>query len=381
VTGRAPRRTRGDARSDRPADELMDTLADGPTEEHPGEPAGRPPRSRGRRARRVLLTAVGMLCSLVLLAAGGLYVLSDRLAGNVERIPGVFAGLDPAQRPPKPAGLAGRAETFLLAGRDSRSPEPSGGAGFSPGGQRSDVLMLVRVNAARTEAVVVSIPRDSWVPIPGRGMAKINAAYAFGGPGLAVETVEALTGIRVDHFATVDFAGFEAVVDAVGGIEVTLARATAFGDISFHAGVNHLDGRRALAYVRQRDGLPRGDLDRVRRQQSALRALLTRVASTDLLGDPLRLYDLLDAVTRWVEVDDTMSNGDLRSLALDLRHLRGPNVTFLTSPVARTGWAGNQSVVYLDPERGPRLWQALDHDRIRSYLADNGADVLGGSPP
>ncbi|OLF08606.1 hypothetical protein BU204_34155 [Actinophytocola xanthii] len=326
-----------------------------------------------------MLVAVGMLGALVLLAAGGLYVLSDRLAGNVERIPAVFAPLDPRERPPKPAGLAGRATTFLLAGTDSLAPEPSTGSG--PGARRSDVLMLVRVNAARTEAVVVSIPRDSWVEIPGHGMAKINAAYAYGGPSLAIRTVEALTQVRVDHFATVDFAGFEAVVDAVGGIDVAVAQDTAFGDIPFHAGVNHLDGRRALAYVRQREGLPRGDLDRVLRQQSALRALLARAGSAELLSEPMRLFDLLDAVSGWVAVDDTLSNGDLRSLALDLRHLRGPNVTFLTAPVTRTGRAGDQSVVYLDEQRGTRLWQALDHDRIPSYLADNAADLLDGSPP
>jgi LCP family protein required for cell wall assembly len=358
-------------------DELMDDLADEPTPESP---------RRRRRWRRVLVVTVGLLFSLVLLAAGGLYVISDRLAGNVERIPSVFTPLDPAERPTKPPGVAGEAETFLLAGSDSLSDEPTTGSDAhgaqpEPGAQRSDVIMLVRVNAARTAAVVVSIPRDSWVAVPGHGMAKVNAAYAYGGPTLLVRTAEALTKVRVDHFATIDFAGFRAMVDAVGGIDVTVAERTTFGETAFEPGHNHLDGQRALAYVRQRTGLPEGDLSRVQRQQNALRALLTKAVSSGMLRNPARLYDLLDAVSRSVGVDDTLSNGDLRSLAYELRNLRTGAVTFLTSPVAGLGREGEQSVVYLDRQRAARLWHALDHDRINDYLKDNGGDMLSGNPP
>jgi LCP family protein required for cell wall assembly len=358
-------------------DELMDELADKP------EPA-RPPR--GRRWRRVLVATVVMLFALLLAAAGALYVVSDRLADNVTRIPHVFVSLDPATRPAKPPGPAGAAETFLLAGSDSLAAEPTTGSAahgrpLEPGGQRSDAIMLVRVNAARTAAVVVSIPRDSWVDIPGHGMAKINAAYSYCGPTLLVRAVEKLTNVRVDHFATIDFAGFRSMVDAVGGIDVTVAERTTFGDIVFQPGANHLDGRHALAYVRQRHGLPQGDLSRVQRQQSALRALLNKAVSGGLLDSPVRLYHLLDAVTRSVGVDDTLSNGDLRALAFGLRNLRARTVTFLTSPVAGLGREGKQSVVYLDARRGPKLWHALDNDRIRDYLRENGGDVLGGSPP
>ncbi len=364
---------------DRDADAaaVLDEFAD--------EPAPESPRRR-RRWRRALVVTVVMLFSLVLLAAGGLYLISERLAGNVARIPSVFTDLDPAQRPAKPPGPAGEAETFLLAGSDSLAGEPTTGSAAhgaepEPGAQRSDVIMLVRVNAARTAAVVASIPRDSWVAVPGHGMAKINAAYAYGGPTLLVRTVEALTNVRVDHFATIDFAGFRAMVDAVRGIDVTVAERTTFGDIVFEPGRNHLDGQRALAYVRQRKGLPEGDLSRVQRQQNALRALLAKAASSGMLSSPARLYDLLDAVTRSVGVDDTLTNDDLRSLAYGLRNLATGAVTFLTSPVAGLGREGAQSVVYLDQQRAARLWQALDHDRIDDYLEDNGGDVLGGNPP
>jgi LCP family protein required for cell wall assembly len=376
-TPKKPETPETPAEPDADAAGLMDDLAD--------EPAPESPRRR-RRWRRVLVVTVVMLFSLVLLAAGGLYFLSDRLAGNVVRIPSVFVGLDPAERPAKPSGPAGQAETFLLAGSDSLAEEPTTGSdardpAFEPGAQRSDVIMLVRVNAARTAAVIVSIPRDSWVPVPGHGMAKVNAAYSYGGPPLLVRTVEAMTDVRVDHFATIDFAGFRAMVDAVGGIDVTVPERTTFGEIVFEPGPNHLDGQRALAYVRQRAGLPEGDLSRVQRQQNALRALLTKAVSGGLLSNPGRLYDLLDAVSRSVGVDDTLSNDGLRALAFGLRNLNTSSVTFLTSPVAGLGREGAQSVVHLDPRRSALLWHALDHDRIAEYLRDNAGDVLGGSPP
>ena len=138
--------------------------------------------------------------------------------------------------------------------------------------------MIARLAEDGQSAAVVSIPRDSWVDIPGHGKNKINAAYAFGGPSLLIRTVENLTELHVDHFAVIDFAGFQAVVDSVGGIDVGISAATSNEGVHFHQGVNHLDGTQALAYVRQRYGLVDGDLDRAQRQQNAMRAVLTKVA-------------------------------------------------------------------------------------------------------
>ena len=330
---------------------------------------------RRRRWRGVLVICGIVVLALAGTAVAGVYVLSERLAGNVERIPSVFTPLDPDQRPPRPPEPS---LTFLLAGSDSRSDEPTTGAGaarYVPGAQRSDTMMLVRLDPSRTRASVVSFPRDSWVPVPGHGLAKINAAFSYGGPTLMVRTVEALTGIRIDHFAAIDFAGFRTMVDAVGGIDVVVERATSHGDVRFDAGTNHLDGRQALLYVRQRHGLPRGDLDRVRRQQNALRAWLTKASS---LSDPLSVNRTLDALTTSVSVDDTLDNGALRSLAVRLRQLS--SVTFLTAPVAGLGREGAQSVVYLDHARCARLWQAVGADDVDAYARENAGDVLGGSP-
>lgn len=343
-------------------------------------PDGLPPRKERRRGRRILIGLAVVLLLLLGAAGATMFVLTERLGNNVTRVPDAFHGLDAEARPP-----VNDAVTFLLVGTDSRSDEPTTGAdappGVDPGSQRSDVLMLARIDQARTGASVVSIPRDSWVDIPDHGINKINAAYAFGGPPLLIQTVEKLTNIRVDHFAVIDFAGFQAMVDTVGGIDVNVAKATSHDGVQFRQGTNHLGGVQALAYVRQRYELPRGDIDRAQRQQNALRALLEKAVSSGLLADPVRLYRLLDAVSRSVSIDDTLSNGGMRELGIEMRGLRPSGVTFLGAPVRGLGREGAQSVVYLDDARSAELWDALTSDSIEGYAQRNRADSLSDSPP
>jgi LCP family protein required for cell wall assembly len=241
--------------------------------------------------------------------------------------------------------------------------------------------MLVRLDKDRSKATVVSLPRDSWVTVPGFGKEKVNAAYSFGGPSLLIQTVEALTHIRVDHFGVIDFAGFQSMIDLVGGIDVTVDAATTASGVSFHEGVNHLNGQQALSYVRQRKGLPRGDLDRVQRHQNALRALVTKIASGTTLSRPADSYRLFDTLARWVRVDDTFTNNGLRSFVFGLRDLRPTQVTFLTAPVAGLGREGSQSVVYLEPDLGNALWRALGTGQIDSYVVRYPEGVLGVSSP
>jgi LCP family protein required for cell wall assembly len=319
----------------------------------------------------------GLLILAVLsLSAAVFFLVTESISDNVERVPDVFGPIDPATRP----APSGKSLTFLLVGTDSRSAEPTtgtAGAGADPGSQRSDVLMLARLNPGRTAATVASIPRDTWVDIPGHGPNKINSAFALGGPSLLVQTVENLTNIRVDHFAVIDFAGFRSIVDAVGGIDVALDVATSNDGVFFPSGVNHLDGERALAYVRQRIGLPDGDLDRAQRQQNALRALVSQVAEQGTLSSPAGTLSLLDAASMAVSVDDTLSNGGLRALASDLNGLGPDDITFLSAPVAGLGRIGRQSVVYLDNRRAQKLWAALATDTTSIYADQNPADVLG----
>ena len=268
------------------------------------------PAPTARNGRRVGVIIVALVLTLVAVGWAVISQLSQAVGNNIPRVSGVFGSLPANERPAEQA-----ATTFLIVGTDSRSPEPTTGtdaaAGVNPGSVRSDVIMLASMAADRSSAAVVSIPRDSWVPIPGHGQNKINAAYAFGGPSLLTQTVEQLTAVRVNHFAVVDFAGFQALVDSVGGIDVQVAQTTSDRGVTFRQGMNHLNGADALVYVRQRHGLPNGDLDRAHREQNALKGWLTKAVASGALSNPVETYRLLDAMKESVSVDDTLSNNGL----------------------------------------------------------------------
>jgi anionic cell wall polymer biosynthesis LytR-Cps2A-Psr (LCP) family protein len=314
-----------------------------------GEPA--PPR---RRRSTLVKVFVGMAIAVVVIVAGtaGAAVYLANKLDNVQRIDDVFTALPESERPGKaPAGAD--AMNILLVGSDVRAEGQTTGSAGTPTGtaERSDAIMLVHLPAERKDAYVVSLPRDLWVAIPGHADAKINAAYAYGGPTLLVRTIEKLTDVQIDHYAQVDFAGFESMTDAVGGVDVR--------------GAGHLDGKAALKYVRERKALAGGDFDRIKRQHAFLRALMAK--STGKSTGPGAFTDLLDAATRSVSVDDGMSPGDLRSLALSLRGLRGGDVHFRTAPHRGTGMVGDQSVVVLDPVADRKLWTALRNDAMGTW--------------
>jgi LCP family protein required for cell wall assembly len=350
-----------------------------PPDEPQTGPAVPPQReARRRSALRHALVGTGALALvLAALLAGGFFLLENRYGGNIDRVSNVFAGLD--NRPAPATAVQSAAEkpvTFLLMGSDTRAHPTSG---TIPDG-RSDVIMLVRFAGDRTHAQVVSIPRDSWVDIPGHGVNKINASYAFGGPSLLIETVEQLTGVRVDHFVTIDFDGISKVTDALGGVDVTVAQTTTNPPYTFQAGVNHLDGAEALMYLRQRYGLPGGDFDRERRHQEYLRSMFHKLFSAQTFSDPSKLDAALRAVTGSVTVDDTLSNSALLSLGLSMRNVTPENVQYLTAPVLGTGREGKASVVYLDMTKGARLWGYLKTDSLGENIGEFGAQQLTATP-
>jgi LCP family protein required for cell wall assembly len=340
------------------------------------------PRSKRVWLRRTLIT-VGVL-GLVLAVAvgGGLWFLSNRYAGNISRVGQVFDGLDEQSRPAaaSPTGTEAAAGgdpiTFLLVGSDTR-------AEIAPGDlpdARSDAIMIARFSADRAHAQVVSIPRDSWVDIPGHGKNKINAAYAFGGPTLLIQTVEQLTGVRIDHYAAIDFAGLIQVTDDLGGVDVVLPATTSNGPYTFNAGPNHLDGDQARWYVGQRHGLPGGDFDRVKRQQNYLRAMFTKLFSQDVFTSPGKLDASLRAVTSAAAVDDSLGNGELLKMAYSLRGLRPADVQFFTAPVLGTGTEGAASVVYLDSNTGKRMWGYLQTDSLGQNASEFSEEALPALP-
>jgi LCP family protein required for cell wall assembly len=338
-----------------------------------------PTPSRRLTLRRATISLAVLGAVVALLVGGSLWFLTDRYAGNVDRVSDVFASLDESARPAPatPAQQAGEQPvTFLLVGSDTRATAEEGIAA----GGRSDAIMIARFSADRQHAQLISVPRDSWVDIPGHGMAKVNAAYAYGGPALLIQTVEQLTDVRIDHYVAIDFEGLIQVTDDLGGVDVVVAETTSNGPYTFPAGVNHLNGDQARWYLGQRYGLPGGDFDRVRRQQQYLQAMFGKLFSSDTFTDPGRLDAALLAVTNAVAVDEQLGNAEMLSLAYSLRGLTPDNVDFFTAPVLGTGTEGAASVVYLDGVAGERMWGYLHTDSLSQNAEEFQDEALPDVP-
>lgn len=337
--------------------------------------------SRPRWVRRTLISLGALALVLALVIGTGLWFVSNRYGGNIARVGNVFAELDEDSRP-TPASPVDQPEaiadpvTFLLVGSDTRAEVAPGDLPDA----RSDAIMLARFASDREHAQVISIPRDSWVDIPGYGKNKINAAYALGGPSLLIQTIEQLTGVRIDHYAAIDFAGLIQVTDDLGGVDVVVSETTSNGPYTFTEGLNHLDGDQARWYVGQRYDLPGGDFDRVKRQQNYLRAMFTKLFSQEVFTSPGKLDSTLLSVTNAVAVDAALGNGDLLSLAYSLRGLTPADVEFFTAPVLGTGTEGAASVVYLDATTGERMWGYLQADSLGQNAEEFAGEALPETP-
>ena len=329
------------------------------------------PRRFGRGWRLVLFSVLGVVLVLVVgTAAAGLWV-RHALGNNVETFADPFAGL--ATRAPQQAVQKGQkpATNFLVLGSDSRisAGDPSQ---WEVGAQRTDAIMIVQVSGDRKRVSVMSIPRDSWVDVPGHGQAKINAAYAYGGPSLTIQTVEQLTGIHIDHFVIADFESFKNLTDEIGGVTINLKTPQTLAGTEFNAGAQLLDGEQALAYTRERKTLPNGDFDRVNRQQAWMRAIVAQALSNSTLSSPSKLYSFLHAVTGTMAVDEGFTIDDMQSLALEMRSLRSKDISFMTAPTAGTGMSNDgQSIVNLDPDADAALFEAFAGDTLEEYLGAN----------
>ena len=306
-----------------------------------------------------------MLVFVVAVVAGGLW-----LDSSLHRIPAL---VDYPQRPASGAGT-----TWLLVGSDSRqhlTPEQQAqlATGGDVGNGRTDTILIVHIPApwSSTKATMVSIPRDSYVPIPGYGSDKINAAFAVGGAQLLAQTVEQATGLRLDHYAEIGFDGFATMVDAVGG--VTMCPPEPISDplagIDLPAGCQKLDGSAALGYVRTR-ATPRADLDRMLNQRAFMSALLHRAASPAVLLNPLRWYPMAHAAGDAVAVDEGDHIWDLARLAWAMR---GDLVT-TTVPIGEFSGGDSGSIVVWNDAAAGQLFDALRSD------SPVPADVLDTEP-
>lgn len=251
--------------------------------------------------------------------------------------------------------------TVLLLGSDVRL-----GADVGDGveGQRADTIMLVRFDTDG-RVTMLSIPRDSWVPIPGMGTQKINAALN-GGPALAVRTVANLTGMDIQHVALIDFRGVRELTTALGGIVVNNPTASTDPQTHRHfdAGPINLSGDYALTYVRQRYGLPNGDFDRIARQHAVLAALGRQLAGAHLLGDPVRLHQVVDIAAHATTVDDGLTTAVMSSLLDVVVSAPAGTVRLYTAPVAGYGTSPDgESYVRLDMTKFLAACEALRDGR------------------
>jgi LCP family protein required for cell wall assembly len=332
-----------------------------------------------KRSRRTLVVALALLGILAAAVVGGVLYVRGTL--DFDRIPNAFDIPDDLRPQKEPeAGsdeLAQVGTTFLLAGTDRNSEELTTGEGaqaptWLPGAQRSDAIMVAHVTEDGDSAYVVSIPRDSWVDIPGYGMNKVNAAFSFGGPSLYVQTIEQLTDTRMDHLAVVDWNGLIGLVDVLGGVTLTFDTETVARSRTWPAGTHTLTGEEVRDYVGERYRLPRGDFDRVERQQNVLRALGTQLIVSGTLTDAGKALNVATATTELVSVDESLTIPRMVSLALASRGLRPDNVTFMTAPTTGVGFEGDQSVVYLNSELQDSFWEAFRTDELEAWIDENG---------
>ena len=301
-----------------------------------------------------------------------------QVSGAINRID-VFGSLD--KRPDKPS----TALNYLLVGSDTRqglTKEQSRllrvGTTKSAAGARSDTMLLVHISKSRDKATIISIPRDSLVTIPEHpsslykdkivpaAKGKINAAFAWGGASLLIQTIEQETNIKIDHYVEIGFAGFAGMVDALGGIQVCTKRD--INDLNSHlvmnAGIHTLDGIESLKYVRTRDFDGMGDLGRMQRQQQFMSAVLRKVTSTGVLLNPIKLINFFNATIATVQTDSELNRNDLIVLAKQLKNLSPSKVRTLTIPLgnANARVPGLGSVVTWDSVLAPDLFNRLRQD-------------------
>ena len=312
---------------------------------------------RKARHRRVMLTVSGALSAAVLFVAGTAWGFTSYINDTIGRVNAGTAGT-PASGP----------LNVLLAGVDQRSGLTRHqqlalhvGRAVSA---NSDTMMLIHVSGDRSRVTVISLPRDSWVEIPGHGMNKINAAYGLGGPPLVVKTVEANTGLTINDFIQVNFLGFVKVIDALGGVNICLPFAVddSYSGLHLSKGLHHVSGITALEYARDRHSFAASDLARIQDQQRLLSSMLTEAISSGTLANPVKLDRFLRAALSAIKVDQGLN---VAALADQLRGISPHDVRFMTVPLSNYNYQTptGQLAVLWDTKESQALFSELKNDK------------------
>lgn len=322
-------------------------------------------------------------------------------------VSGLTSGLTTADVIDPAAKYTSGAQNILLVGIDTRTdakgnPLPRSvldalhAGSAADGGDATDTMIVIHIPADGGRAVGFSIPRDSYVDLAGGyGQHKINSAYTYAevaaakqlraqgvtGPQLAlqsaqagaknaIQTIEQFTGLQINHFASVNLVGFYDISQAIGGVRVCLRNAVhdKYSGANFRAGEQTISGAQALAFVRQRHGLPNGDLDRVRRQQSFMAAMAHTILSAGVLGNPTKLHSLIGAVQKSITLDQ---GWDVLGFAQQLQGLSAGSIQFQTIPIV--------SITYPTPSDGDAV--EVDPEQVQTFVSTLVGNADNPPPP
>lgn len=348
----------------------------GPAAGAPRRPSAQPPlQGPGARRRRRPVRAVVVLVLLALVAYPvALGAVAYTSVTRVGALPSSSAAVTPGQ-------------TILLVGSDSREGLTRDqmvqlSTGTDVQGKRTDTIMLLHRPSGGGPTVLLSIPRDSYVKIPGHSSNKINAAYAFGGPSLLVQTVEGATGIHVDGYVETGLGGFANLVDAVGGVRMCPEKAIKDpkAGLDVQAGCQTMDGPTALGYARTRDFDVNGDLGRAQRQRAIIGAVAHEAASPAVLLNPFRSFPLAEAGGSALSVDDGFGPTDLYGFVMGVRAVAGGQAVSLNVPVASANRRTKAGlVVDWDQAKAEQVFQAIKDDDTESVKAIAAAESTGSA--
>ncbi|WP_426564768.1 LCP family protein [Angustibacter sp. McL0619] len=333
----------------------------------PREPDGagsglQPSPRTDRKRRRIGWKPIVLVVVLALIVYPiALFFVAWRHLGRVDALPA------------NTAATPGR--TYLVVGSDSRKGLTKAqrralhtGGDF---GQRTDTIMLLHLPANGGPNVLMSIPRDSYVSIPGHGMNKINAAYAFGGPKLLAETIEKATGVQIDDYAEIGLGGFASIVDAVGGVQICPKRDMKDKDagLNIKKGCQQANGAVALGYARARHSDPRGDLGRVERQREVLGAIVAKSSKPTTLVNPFAAFPLASSGAATLTIDKHTGPVALLRFLLGMKSAAGGDGLSLTVPISGTAnRPGAGSVVLWDQDQADIVFKALRDSDTRPII-------------
>ncbi|MDQ5841675.1 MAG: LCP family protein [Chloroflexota bacterium] len=327
-----------------------------PSTEQPGPEAG---HHHPHRRRRILIGAA----VLVVVWLAFMVWVPFYAWGKVHHIDADPGGARPA---------ASKGYDYVLVGSDSRegltaeqqTQLNTGGVKDAPG-KRTDSIILVHVPSGDGKPALISLPRDSYVPIPGHGRNKLNAAYNLGGPKLLVQTIEAVTDVRIDGYVEIGLGGFSSVVDSLGGVDLCVARPMndPRAGINLKAGCQTLDGPKALGYVRARYSDPLGDIGRAERQRQFLGAIMHKAASPSTVLIPWRYYGFATTAGAGLTVGEDTSLRDVTRVLQAMRSVSSGDGLSLTVPVSNPALPTHVgSAVKWDSPKAAELFNAIKND-------------------